>query len=44
MKRNDISGFEFKLFGYTFEVVTVKRIPAVLGISRGARLIYRLEF
>lgn len=44
MKRNDISGFEFTAFGYTLEVVTIKRFPAVFAVSRGVRLIYRLEF
>lgn len=44
MKRKNISGFEFKFFGYTFEVVTVKHFPAVFAVSRGVRLIYRLEF
>jgi len=41
MIRSDISGFEFTIFGYTVEVVTVCRIPRTIALWHGSRFIYR---
>ena len=41
MIRSDISGFEFTIFGYTVEVVTVRRIPCTIAFWYGSRFIYR---
>ena len=43
MKRSDIGGFEFKLFGYTVEVVTRHKVPTCLAVWRGATFIWRIE-
>lgn len=41
MNRDRISGFEFTVFGYTIELVTVDRIPRVLAIWKNTRFIKR---
>jgi len=41
MTRSNISGFEFTIFGYTVEVVTVYRIPRTIAIWQGSKFIYR---
>lgn len=41
MKRSDISGFEFKVFGYTFEVVTEYKRPTTLAVWKHTKLIKR---
>jgi len=33
MNRSSISGFEFTVFGYTVEMVTVSRIPCTIAIK-----------
>ena len=43
MKRQNISGFEFKLLGYTFEILTVYHFPVCLAVWKGAKLIKRYE-
>lgn len=41
MKRSDISGFEFTVCGYTFEVVTNYHRPTTLAIWKHTKLIKR---
>ena len=43
MKRSDIQGFTIKLFGYSFEYVSVYHFPSVIAISKGMKTIYRFE-
>lgn len=43
MKRNDINGFEFKVCGYTFELVTMNKVPSVFAIWKHNKLIKRFE-
>lgn len=43
LKRNDISGFTLSAFGYSLEVVTVRRWPVCVAVSKGARTICRIE-
>jgi hypothetical protein len=43
MNRKQIGGFEFKVFGYTVEVVTVNRIPRCLAVWNGSKFVWRVE-
>ena len=43
MKRSDIRGFTINLFGYYLEIVTVYHIPCEISLSRGIKIIFRLE-
>lgn len=41
--RRRVSGFEFKVCGYTVEIVTVNYIPRILAIWQGNIFIKRWE-
>lgn len=41
--RARISGIEFKINGYTVEIVTVNYIPCTLAIWKGSQFIKRWE-
>jgi hypothetical protein len=43
VKRQNISGFEFKLFGYTVEIVTVYHFPVCIAVWKCAKLVKRYE-
>jgi len=38
INRSDIGGFEFKVFGYIIEIVTLKKIPCTIAISDNFRM------
>ena len=42
MNRDRISGFEFTVFGYTVEVVTLDGFPCVLAIWHNTRFVWRV--
>jgi hypothetical protein len=43
MTRDDFSGFQFDLFGFTIELVTVRGIPRILAIWKNTHFIWRIE-